>query len=225
MNIYLHPSGVKKELKSAYIGEYDFAKYQEVEYIQSSWTQCINTLYCPNKNTKISIDLQFTSLTVQQRLFWVWSAINSSNLIAFIAYINGSGYRSRMTFDNLASVYQSTNVKADTLRHKFVLDNTKYIIYTWDTEIVNQNNSATISYSTTPNPLALLAQYNNNPQWYENKASAKLYWCKIYESWTLVRDFVPCYRKSDNVIWLYDKVKNIFYTNSWTWTFTKWPNV
>jgi hypothetical protein len=38
MNIYLHPSGVKKELKNDYIGEYTGrlpSAYQEVEYIQS----------------------------------------------------------------------------------------------------------------------------------------------------------------------------------------------
>ena len=45
------------------------------------------------------------------------------------------------------------------------------------------------------------------------------------DSNVLVRDFIPCYRKSDNVAWLYDLVNNIFYTNSGTWTFTVWPNV
>jgi hypothetical protein len=52
-----------------------------------------------------------------------------------------------------------------------------------------------------------------------------VYSFKIYSNNDLVRDFVPCCRTSDDAIWLYDKVNDVFYTNSWTWTFTKWPDV
>lgn len=57
------------------------------------------------------------------------------------------------------------------------------------------------------------------------KGRFKVYSLKIYNSWTPVRDFVPCYRIADTVIWLYDVVNDQFYTNAWSWTFTKWPNV
>ena len=60
---------------------------------------------------------------------------------------------------------------------------------------------------------------------YDSNAKAKLYSCQIYNpSWTLIRDFYSCYRKSDWVIWLYDKVNDVFYTNEGSWSFTKWPN-
>lgn len=53
----------------------------------------------------------------------------------------------------------------------------------------------------------------------------RVYSAKYYDSTdTLVRDLVPCYRKSDGVIWMYDLVTNTFYTNQWTWTFTKWAD-
>lgn len=54
-------------------------------------------------------------------------------------------------------------------------------------------------------------------------AKLRLYSCKIYQNWTAFHDFVPCYRKSDWEIWLYDLVSDTFYTNQWSWTFTKWP--
>lgn len=41
----------------------------------------------------------------------------------------------------------------------------------------------------------------------------------------LVRDFIPCYRKLDNVAGLYDMVNDEFYTNIGTGTFTLGPNV
>ena len=51
-------------------------------------------------------------------------------------------------------------------------------------------------------------------------ASMKLYYFKAWSSWTLVREMIPCYRKSDSVIWLYDIVNDVFYTNAGSGTFT-----
>jgi hypothetical protein len=51
------------------------------------------------------------------------------------------------------------------------------------------------------------------------------YYVKIWQWNAQVRDLVPCYRKSDSVIWMYDTVNDVFYTNDWSWTFTKWPDV
>ena len=53
-----------------------------------------------------------------------------------------------------------------------------------------------------------------------------VYYCKISNTWwTVLREFVPCYRKSDNVIGMYDLTNNQFYTNAWSWTFWKWDNI
>jgi hypothetical protein len=51
-------------------------------------------------------------------------------------------------------------------------------------------------------------------------SNLRIFACKIYEAGVLVRNYVPCYRKSDNVAGLYDLVNNGFYTNSGTGTFT-----
>lgn len=40
------------------------------------------------------------------------------------------------------------------------------------------------------------------------------------EKGTMVADFVPCYRKSDNVIGMYDLVRNEFFTNAGSGSFT-----
>ena len=48
---------------------------------------------------------------------------------------------------------------------------------------------------------------------------------KIYENWTLIKDFIPCYRKSDNVIGFWERIWKQFYTNKGSWTFSKGWNV
>ena len=57
--------------------------------------------------------------------------------------------------------------------------------------------------------------------------NGKLYYLKITEKETgmIVRDYVPCYRKSDSVIGLYDVVNNVFYTNRGSGTFDKGGNI
>ena len=48
-----------------------------------------------------------------------------------------------------------------------------------------------------------------------------VYSLKIYDGDTAVREFIPCYRKSDNIIGMYDLVNGKFYTNSGTEEFIK----
>ena len=54
---------------------------------------------------------------------------------------------------------------------------------------------------------------------------AKLYSCKMYNNSTIVRDFVPVKRISDNEYGLWDKVTKTFYTNAGTGTFTGGPAI
>ena len=50
-------------------------------------------------------------------------------------------------------------------------------------------------------------------------AIMRLYELKMWKDGELVREFIPCYRKSDKEVGLYDLVNSIFYTNAGTGTF------
>jgi hypothetical protein len=52
---------------------------------------------------------------------------------------------------------------------------------------------------------------------------AKLYRCKCVKSDSLVRDFIPAMRNSDNVVGLYDMVNGGFYTNAGSGKFIRGP--
>lgn len=60
----------------------------------------------------------------------------------------------------------------------------------------------------------LVAQFNG-----------KFYSCKARLNGELIREFVPCYRKSDGEVGLYDLVEGKFYQNSGTGTFSKGADV
>ena len=51
-----------------------------------------------------------------------------------------------------------------------------------------------------------------------------MYYCKAWESDTLIRNFVPC-KNASGVIGLYDMVGRQFYANAGTGAFTAGPEV
>ena len=62
---------------------------------------------------------------------------------------------------------------------------------------------------------------------YTNSTVSKNIWyyVKIYDGETLIRDMIPCYRKSDNKPGMYDTVNGTFYTNAGTGEFVVGPDV
>ena len=60
--------------------------------------------------------------------------------------------------------------------------------------------------------------FSNNKS---NYSSIKLYYLKIYDNNNLIRDYIPCIRKSDSEVGLYSLVDNEFYKNEETENFIK----
>ena len=56
-------------------------------------------------------------------------------------------------------------------------------------------------------------------------AKCRIYYLRLYDNTTLVRNFIPARRNSDNVLGMYDTVTQTFFTNAGTGTFTAGPVV
>lgn len=207
------------------------SEYQEVEYIQSSGTQLIDTWYLITPNTEVSVDYQFTNANSQDFVFWIGSDSNTSSWVTFCIYIWNTGwnyyFKVWISDGTNANTWENKLLLGDTNRHTFVVNN-------WHSEMYDSSGTLETSISTIEtftrtagHSFWLFCWWRTdvNPARRENKTAAKLYWCTIKESWTLQRNFVPCYRKSDSVIWMYDLINNTFYTNEWTGTFAKWWDV
>lgn len=180
-------------------------EYQEVEWIQSAGTEWIDTGVKGNQDTRLVADYQLTSLAQPKRFFGC-----RDNNMFYIAY------ETNLFFGYDIHIIQST---ANTDLNRHIIDFNQNNVYVDD---VNVYTFIKTSFTTTEN-LALCSAYYNGT--YNNGTLAKHYNYKIYQGSTLVRNFVPCYRKSDSVIGLYDLVSGTFFTNSGTGTFTKGPDV
>lgn len=177
--------------------------YQEVEYIQGTGTQYIDTWIAWSLSLKTELKLN-SQLLSESAIFWSSWALNG-NFLMF--------YQNKIRWHS-----------ANTVDVSCVL-NTDYVIKTENWKLTVDWTGYTCNASWSVNTSNVYIRRTNVWQWSYAYWRFKLYYMKMLNWNTLVRYFVPCYRISDSVIWLYDLVNNVFYTNLWSGTFTKWQDV
>ena len=179
--------------------------YQEVEYIKSEGkTQWINTGYYPKLDkTKVVAD---AIKDVGYSIFGSGSSgFTFTGSATHYAYYNGSQINTATTYTN---------------RHLWIMDKNKLYI-----DGVSYG-TYTLSTKVCTNPLGIFGRIKStSPITCGDRGNHTLYSLKIYEDDKLVMHFIPCYRKSDSVIGLYDIITQTFFTNQGTGTFTKGDNV
>lgn len=181
--------------------------YIQLEYIQSSGSQYINTGFKPNQDTKISITVDFSLSGTT----WLYGSRTSagSNSLGFLCESN-SKYR----FDYASS----TNELATKPTGKFTINSDKNKCY------INGELVFTATYTTFASPVNMYIFNNNNNGSLSGGSSAKLYNCSIYDNGVLIRSFIPC-KNASGTVGLYDSVNNQFYQNAGSGTFIAGPEI
>lgn len=201
---------------SCFIREWLPSAYQEVEYIESSGSQYIDTGFTPSVNTVIETDISWgTGQSDWAAFFWVTGNDSSSDGVLWRIYgSTASAFNPR--FCNSDYNEAQINVTLNTFHNIILASNT--IKIDW--------NLYTITTNWTPyqSSIDLFAWNNGGSHWWR-KWKCKIKTFIITENWTLSRWFIPCYKIADTEIWLYDIINNQFYTNAWSWTFSKWADV
>lgn len=185
-------------------------EYQEVEYIQSSGTQYIDTGYKPTSNNlRIACEFEYTADHSASSVF----GSESSSKYSIVPY-GAPGFYVGSSIQLL--------VQTTALNTKYALDAHANA----GTLTVSLNGTAnSASYSGSILTTVNIGVFCNIIAGVANQfCSMKLYAMYIYDNGNLVRDFVPCYRKPDNVAGLYDLVNNVFYTNAGSGVFAVGAN-
>ena len=180
----------------------------EDAYIENTnGNQYFNTGHFIGPHTRIEIDLQLLEITGQIRLFGVEGGDNVSHpyceLYLGQAVTDGPwvwSYAVSKT-DYTSQAWNAGGCPADLERHKIVLDFNsspkKFEVWTGDTKDVNRE-LANVSAGTQTYPLGLFAKcrhasgiYSSVQTTYNLPARMRLYSFRIYESGTLVKEFLP----------------------------------
>lgn len=179
--------------------------YHKLDYIESTGTQYIDTGIKLSDNHSVEIDYQLTQqLQYRTGLFGGLYSPSNTRYGSLFSPSNAAlehGY-------GLSNTYYQQGVP-DINRH--VLKQAKSKVY-FDGVLIHTFSATNFSVSKT----AYLGNFD-----YSNykPALARYYSSKWWDGDTLVRDFVPCYRKSDGTAGMYDTVTDTFFTNAGTGEF------
>lgn len=180
--------------------EYGEESYTQVEYLESSGTQYINTGFNPNYNTRVVLDADI---------------LNNNG------FLLGSRHSSsaNSTSNNFAITYSSTTkVRTDFGGNEGYITVSSVL----GRHIIDKNKKVTtyggVSYTSTPvnatfqsnYPLYLLT-VNTAGTIRSDGISAKIYSCQIYDNDVLVRDYVPV-KDGTGERYLYDLVNGMPYS-------------
>lgn len=197
------------------------AEYQELEYIESTGTQYIDTgYYLTNNNLEIQ-----TKVLSQGNIYPEQDLLsNQDNLTG--RFVLG-------LYEDYVFLYSRDASHGTDEHNTFTYGNTPTILeidaiydYSHNTKklIINNNTitetqNATISNSNSTIKLFKHGNINDNNYFF----SGKTYYLKIFANNDLVRDYVPVMKTSTGEIGLLDLVENKFYGNSGTGIFVAGP--
>lgn len=171
--------------------------YQQVEYLEASGTQYIDTNFTPNINTKAYAEFYVSTIPCG-----LYSSDSGASLSTnFSSYISSGG---KWRFGSgSATVPISNNTFYTSIQDKIGITINGTNFYEYDTTITDFTSTRTITLLRT-NTIGF---------------KGKIYKFKLYDGNKIVRNFIPCYRKSDDEAGMYDVVNGVFYTNEGTGDF------
>ena len=187
------------------------AEYQEVEYLESSGTQYIDTTILFNLATA-GVTIDCMGLAANNRM---WGVTEN---------IDGTTRRISEYFTSFGVAYVSLNVGVS-LGHAI---SNRAVVAISGGEIsldgVKKGTYANGDIQFTRS-FRLFGEIQGVGAGTMTFGKSRVYSARLHVSAESVRDFVPARRVSDNVLGMYDLVSKVFFTNAGTGSFTAGPDI
>lgn len=206
----------KGTLETLQICEELNSEYEQLEYLQSTGTQYINTGYIP-KTSKIKIDLDM-----------MWTGSTVSTFETFFGFMHSSTiprmglhkYSSVLMFGGNATTNSTiAPIKNERILYSADFTSGKQVLYKDNSSIATTSQTYDLSNNTQE---AYIFARNASSK---NISSMRLYCGKIYENNVLIHYYIPMRRISDKALGLYDVINEQFYINAGSGTFTAGPTL
>jgi len=187
----------------------------ELEYIQAQGSQYIDT----------GIVFDSGSLKFEAMIYWQHTtSVTERDFIGNFNSIVRTGFCAGLGSNHdIAFLYASpVNVHTDSIFDQ-------WIIFTGE---LHEDKSITLTYNNTTISGLKDKFYNNSniaifagsiSKYLPSSTETKVKYIKIWRNNVLVRDFVPQIRHIDNMIGMFDRVTNTFFTNAGTGEFIAGP--
>lgn len=192
--------------------------YATLEWLGLDGNQLIDTDFYPTGNTRLLMDCYIDSSNPNGVLFSIFGGRTSNTSATFSLWrIDASHFR----YDYGSSQY---SISLSPANGRFTIDANKNVLSLNDKKYSYTSKSFTSSHT-----LRIASNYTTDGEtsnrYDARRFSGKIYYAKIYNSSTLVRDYIPAERISDKTLGLYDKIEKKFYVNDGSGSFTSGPKI
>ena len=191
--------------------------YRRINYIQSSGTQWIDTVYSPHTdNVVYECKWVEPSLCSVQTLFGSTNSTNANGKWSASHYHPSAGqiYVALANTDGACKITGKLAAGTENTLRTAIYNNS--IVFTVNGTTATATYSGSIQNGTN---IALFGNKQSNGSVSE-LCKMRLYLWRMYDNGALVRDMVPVQRISDGAYGMYDKVSKLFYGNSGSGSFT-----
>lgn len=187
------------------------AEYQEVEWIQGDGSAYIDTNIVPTVNSAMEAEMAAQSQT-SANFLGSRDGITGADKAFIVA-----SYASAHKFGFMRWGYGVQTIPFDTNWHHYRLSPTEATV-----DGVNYSLN-TPKAQTSSRKITLFKEDGGTSTSRPIYIALKFF--MFWDDGAIIADYVPCYRKADDVIGMYDLVSNTFFTNAGTGTFTKGADV
>lgn len=191
--------------------------YQQVEYIESTGTQYIDTDIKTKDIYSVLLDLQFSDISTDQRngAYLFESNIVKSLFLGVTQskfYMScGANYPNEFNYSASSATTERVRLGVNIPDHNMFLE---------------QNDNRFFKSRKKRCLFEFLLFATNFTNGAGSFCKEKIYSARFYDALGgLIGDFAPCYKKSNNEIGLYDTVSKTFFANQGTGTFIKGEDV
>lgn len=203
---YDNNNNVSETTRTIYIGQ-----VKQVEYLESTGTQYIDTGI--NAKSNLKIDITLANMNTSKSTHFIGGRISFRNSgIGISKQYDASVKTLRAAYSNdIYDILDSTNQVESTSVNNYVLNNNFFyvngtLVNTFESTEFNSNLKVYIFTS------------NDGGTAHEQMASIRVYHCEIYDNGNLAREYIPVIDQN-GVACLYDKVEGKYYYNQGTGDF------
>ena len=191
------------------------SEYQEVEYIASTGTQFIELPFGFERTDIVDFDMSIdTGQYPDKYLISPKTWNNNNNRFAMGIGMSSQNFAVGFGSKSTGSTGVTPAYSNDGLRHHWHYENSIFTIL----DVGSTYTGTSDTFGGVTANLKLFYGYNTNTK-------GKIYRYVHWKNGEKIIELIPCYRKSDNVIGLYDLINGDFYLNGGTGTFTKGNNI
>lgn len=184
--------------------------YTELEYIQGTGTQYINTGFSPDQNTRVTLDIESDGTIPESHVAGSRVAANNK---CFSLIVSADG----VWRDDYGA--EQTNMGSAPLSGSIHIDKNGRV-----TTIGSASTTHKAATFSNGLPMFIFA-VNTNGTIIGKISKFRLMSCEIYDNGELVREFHPARQDGSGSIGLYDTVSSTFFENAGTGTFIAGPDV